>query len=74
MASLSGGGCILSCLDAGETNALAVAVGVSWETPKMQGAAGGEGAGLRFLRVQTVCARGNGDGRPGDGKTLSELS
>lgn len=65
------GGRILRCLGAGETNALAVAVAVSWEAPEVQRAAGGEGAALKLLRVQTVCGYENGDGGPGGGKALS---
>jgi len=45
------GVCVLRCLSAGQTNALAIAVAISWEVAKAQGAAGGKGAGLRLLRV-----------------------
>lgn len=73
MAPLSLSVCILRCLGTGKTNALAVAVAVSWEAPKVQRTAGAKGAGLRLLRVQVVCMYRNGNGRPGDGKTRNWL-
>lgn len=68
MAPLAMGVCTLGCLGARKTNALAVYP--SWEAPKVQGASDGKGAGLRLLRVQTLCMYGNGGDRTGDDQIL----